>query len=671
MTKSILLIQAPYGDYTYPYHSLSYVSGALKEAGYEVEVCDLNAEWFRFNFTNERMSQWSAILRREFDALNSLPNWSIDEQRRAVDVARSLGIAQQLDVDRALETMTSDRFYQYDEYLKAQNTVRNFERLLEIFYPAYPFFTNFALAPGESTVAELYDGVQRADAFVTDVKHILTQKYAGRDFLFCGISMPFYGSLRLGFATMKAVGQLFPNVVRVAGGTAVTDVFKNRESPELLKPLGDFCEYLIPGEGDVAVTSLARWLEGDVPVAPKGLFDLTAGREKNPMGHVKYIEVSERTFELDYDWIDWSLYLSPARQVNYSPARGCFWNKCTFCDYGLNDDLPTAPYRAESVEKTIEQLRRFKAEGIDHVYLSADALAPNFIEKLADGIIEADLQLHWSAEFFLTKNFSPKLISKLEKSGLVTASFGYESGSSRVLEIMGKGKNRVEAVYEPVFSAFRNSTIGLQPKFFFGFPSETPDERRATIELLNRYREIFCVLTNANTFDLTKDSIVAKEPDRFGIRNVRRKAQHEMDGACEYELVSGQALPETENYSEFNQQLDHFPPHERPFAGGIDTFHTKLYVLRYGRTIFDRLKERYRNHDPKSFMPWISTTVHSEFDLENAIRNVMVVSLVDQARIRAAVERELSDEDLSDALSAISEPLERLKRSETYEFSFY
>jgi radical SAM superfamily enzyme YgiQ (UPF0313 family) len=36
----------------------------------------------------------------------------------------------------------------------------------------------------------------------------------------------------------------------------------------------------------------------------------------------------------DFRMLPWDLYLSPQRFVYYSPTRGCYWNKCTFCDYG-------------------------------------------------------------------------------------------------------------------------------------------------------------------------------------------------------------------------------------------------------------------------------------------------------------------------------------------------
>jgi len=39
--RRILLVQPPYAVFTYPYHSLAYVSAALQRGGYAVVVVDL------------------------------------------------------------------------------------------------------------------------------------------------------------------------------------------------------------------------------------------------------------------------------------------------------------------------------------------------------------------------------------------------------------------------------------------------------------------------------------------------------------------------------------------------------------------------------------------------------------------------------------------------------
>ena len=82
---------------------------------------------------------------------------------------------------------------------------------------------------------------------------------------------------------------------------------------------------------------------------------------------------------------------------------------------------------------------------------------------------------------------------------------------------MGKGANRIESVLEPSFQAFRTANIGLQPLFFFGFPREDDSDRQATVDLLLRNSDVFSTITKGGIFELLPGSIIAKNPDAFGV----------------------------------------------------------------------------------------------------------------------------------------------------------
>ena len=38
----------------------------------------------------------------------------------------------------------------------------------------------------------------------------------------------------------------------------------------------------------------------------------------------------------DYSDVDLDRYLAPSRTLLYAPTRGCYWNQCSFCYYGLS-----------------------------------------------------------------------------------------------------------------------------------------------------------------------------------------------------------------------------------------------------------------------------------------------------------------------------------------------
>ena len=81
----------------------------------------------------------------------------------------------------------------------------------------------------------------------------------------------------------------------------------------------------------------------------------------------------------------WDLYLSPERGINYSPTRGCYWNRCTFCDYGLNTTKPTSPWRERQLEPRRGGSRAAVEEtGARYVYFAVDVMSPAYLERLSD-----------------------------------------------------------------------------------------------------------------------------------------------------------------------------------------------------------------------------------------------------------------------------------------------
>ncbi len=646
MTASALLVYPPYGDYTYPYHSLAYVAAPLQAAGYDVEIVDLNAEWFRAIFTASRLAAWREAALGEFGELDALRRWTADDQDRAVRALQTIALTESIHPQAAIDVLRGDSFYDFGRYSWARAQVRHFERLLALRYPSYDFYTAFAIPPFEAQAAGLIDAALQMQELIEDVVILLRRRFPSRTFSFCGVSMPFSSHLRPGVAVLEAIGRVFPGARRIAGGTAISDVWKYRGSDRSLLPFAAVCDDLMIGESDETIVPYAAWVAGAASDPPRNVVRLR-GSEYAAAQSPPFFDVRERSVP-PYDWIDWDLYLSPERQVNYSPSRGCFWNRCTFCDYGLNVDTPAAPSRTMDAASALDDIRALVDQGIRQVYLAVDAIAPAFLKRFASGLIERGISVRWSAEFFLTPQFDTAFVSLLERSGLVTASFGLESASSRVLETMGKGPGRRERVLEPVVAAFRSSGIGLQPKYFFGFPGETDDERWETARFLVDNRDVFSVVTNCNVFALTAGSLIAREPEAFGIASIQRCADDDIGGSLEYVLADGKLAPNPSSYGEFRGFLDVWSPFERPWAGGIDTFHTKLYLDRFGRGVFHTLRELHRRELPVH----ASTTVSSRFDIDEAFEGSML-----RAAVAAPCMREMLGADDPSGLADVDREL--------------
>lgn len=656
-SRRVLLLHPPYGDFTYPYHSLSYVAAAAESAGYAADIFDLNILWFRSVFSTPRMLQFEAEIVSAVRDIEAKAELTIGEQDRYADLLRAIAICRSIDPAEACKTLTGPAFYDPAAYAQARIHTRAFESLLSILYAPFDFVTAFSSPPYVAGIDTLVSMVHNSSRLVGDLAGLLRGVLPHGDYAFVGVSMPFSANLVPGFALMEAVKAVLPSVPRIAGGTAISDIYKYRSDDVVLKPLRAYCDALYVGEAEVAFAQLARWIDTGqdrpsnvvVPGEPVLLAEpikYVALRVGEPTGHEPFDWVDHPP---RYDWIDWPLYLSPERRVNFSPVRGCFWNRCTFCDYGLNDALPTAPSRHMDVEPVVSFVGNLAASGVTNLYISSDALPPKFLRAFAQGIVDAGIRIRWACEFYLTRNFDLDFVRLMERSGLVQASFGLESGSSRVLERMGKGCRRVETVLLPALDAFARTGIALQPLFFFGFPGETDEDREATVRLLEAYRHLFSPISRGGVFALLAGSMIARRPGEFGISRVWRAEGDEVGGILDYEFEDGAESPTCVEFKGFNERLLTTPQFERPWAGGIDTFHSQLWVGRFGRKAFERL----RPHVQAAVMPALPIRLHSNFDLDDILENVVVHRL---ASLPAAV----ADASISADIATICAPLPRV-----------
>src|SRR5262249_25194106 len=155
------------------------------------------------------------------------------------------------------------------------------------------------------------------------------------------------------------------------------------------------------------------------------------------------------------------------------------------CDYGLNTDTPTSPSRTRPIELAIRDLQHIAERG-RVVYFAVDAIAPAYLKRLTGELVARGIDLRWAAGLRLEPLLARGLAEELRRGGCVALSFGYESGSQRVLDRIDKGV-KLEKVAE-ILEAVSEVGIGAQMMGFVGFPGETAEEAEATYQFLLDHR---------------------------------------------------------------------------------------------------------------------------------------------------------------------------------------
>jgi len=585
-----LLINPPLTDPTGPYHSLSYLVGAAQNAGYSGLQCiDANVEALNFMADPEQFGQLldqCTTLRSRLEGADFLTRSDQLNYRYAL---KSVGM-QTDSAARAIDIFRDpDSFYRYDQYRDAVRVITRWLDLLSIYgYPGQ--FDGFSLdASGVcnfNSIEDLTD-ITRIDRLARPLSSYFHGPFkallGSRNWRVVGISINYLSQLPFGIWLSHLVRKELPDCLLCVGGTEVTDDVKYARDPHAVWTIFSSVDAVVVGEGETAFTKIldAVWDESALDPGTPGLLL----RSSVPMATLPQLQY-ESLVSLPspvYDIWDYSQYWAPEPVLMYSPTRGCYWNKCTFCDYGLNTDGPTSPSRERPVERILEDLAEITRIART-IYLAVDAMSPRFLRRWARSLIESQIAIHWSAELRLERTFVKGLAEELSDAGCVALSFGYESGSQRILNLIDKGV-RIESLPD-ILDELGRVAIGVQMMGFIGFPTETKEEALETFSFLRKYRKSWA-LAAIGDFVLTPGAIVAKNFADFGIAEVAAfpgddivRSLYWAEGGQLHGIQDERTKLIDRVAAEIDPMLD-----SRPFVGGIDSAHSILYFTRYGPSL--------------------------------------------------------------------------------------
>lgn len=573
-----LLINPPLTDPTAPYHSVSYLVGAAAAAGHEDFHC-LDASLEALDLMSQE-AQCRGLLDRARDLRERLEKkgrLTRAEEWRYRIALKGVGM-EPGDVRRAVAALKDPAaFYDPRSYRRATLLLGRWLELLSLdgLPGQYRDFTFQGEVLNLSRTRDLTDPAALKAAVAPLAPYLeggFERALKARRWDVIGLSVAYRSQLPFAVWMCAKIRELCPDAVLCAGGTEISDVVKYSADKESVWSLLPACDALVIGEGESAfVEILDAVKEGRaLPSGRPGI--LLRGASAGPT-----TAASVRTEDLAtlpaprYDLWDWDRYWSPEPVVLYSPTRGCYWNKCAFCDYGLNTDMPTSPSRQRPLERVLDDLSQV-ARFARTVYFAVDAISPAYLRRLAGGLRGRRLGLRWAAELRLEKALRRDLASELGEAGCVAVSFGFESGSQRVLDLIDKGVD-LRAVPE-LLRSLRRAGIGAQMMAFIGFPGETQEEAERTLDFLREQADHWA-LCDVGRFQLTSGAIVAKRAADFAVASRPREGE-DINRELYWAPRGAEAAPAPAG------GLRSAYMGERPFLGGVDSSHSILYFAKFG-----------------------------------------------------------------------------------------
>jgi radical SAM superfamily enzyme YgiQ (UPF0313 family) len=296
----------------------------------------------------------------------------------------------------------------------------------------------------------------------------------------------------------------------IAGGPQITRVDPG-DYAEVLRR--ESIDYLVTGPGELALPRLLTALaDGSgldaIPNVYRSAGDRVAG-----FAETVRLDLDRLPFP-DFSDVDFGSLVAPERVLPLETARGCTWDKCAFCDHNAG---PAQRYAAWSVERVVETLAYLRTTYGCHEFALHDLeLPPGRARRLSRAISAAGLD---DIGLGALARFSPgyrdaALWEEMRAAGFALIEWGLESGCQRTLDAMRKG-TKVEVASEVLHAA---ATAGIANECFvmFGFPGETEEEARETIDFLRRHRA-FITRTMLDVLDVQPHSPLGRDPAQWGV----------------------------------------------------------------------------------------------------------------------------------------------------------
>jgi radical SAM superfamily enzyme YgiQ (UPF0313 family) len=213
-------------------------------------------------------------------------------------------------------------------------------------------------------------------------------------------------------------------------------------------------------------------------------------------------------------------YLAPAPVLPYNLGKGCYWNKCLFCEIPHINNLSGTEYRVKPARLIVDQLEELSAKFKTPFFQFTDeSCPPGLLEEMTDIILKRNLKIYYLCYARLESAFTAERLKKLRRGGLRKLMFGLESGSDRTLHNINKGISAAQA--ETVMNNCRQAGINFRLFVILGFPGETLEDAWETRAFLQRVSPLLRDPLNSfeiNLFHLDTLSCFGKNLERFKIK---------------------------------------------------------------------------------------------------------------------------------------------------------
>ena len=323
-----------------------------------------------------------------------------------------------------------------------------------------------------------------------------------------GLSFIFRNQLLCGVVLARMLKDAFPEAHVTLGGELVSAWVETLEHTQLM----GIADSIIPYEGEYPLLELARGKAlSEVPNIcyrdAAGVVHKNATRKPDSLAQVP---------APSYDWVPWDLYFAPERTAALVTARGCYWNRCTFCPEVVNPETKLRLARVERLCQDMDALH--EEQGVTMFHFIDSAIPPRTLKGVAEYIRDNDRPYRWYGFSRLEHHlFRDGFAETLYDGGCRMLKLGLETASQRLLDVMDK-KQDVGDVSR-ILHALHDARILVHGFIMFGTPYEEEADAEQTRAFVAEHAHAVQFL-NCSIMNLAKGSPMALDPPAHGITEV-------------------------------------------------------------------------------------------------------------------------------------------------------
>lgn len=340
-----------------------------------------------------------------------------------------------------------------------------------------------------------------------------------------GLTVPFPGNVYGAFRIARIVKSMRPGTTVIMGGGYVNTELRSLKEPRVF----DAIDFITLDDGERPLLTLLEHLAGQrtrtellrtyvreggavVLQSNRALHDIPLKDAGTPtydgLALDQYMSLAELLNPMHRLWSD-------GRWNKLTLAHGCYWRQCSFCDVSLDY---IGRYEEQSAELIVSRMEALVREtGQTGFHFVDEAAPPRVLAALSRRLLERGTVVSWWGNVRFEKTFTANLVATMREAGLVAVSGGLEVASDRLLKLMKKGVT-VEQVAR-VTKAFADQGVLVHAYLMYGFPTQTVQE---TVDALERVRQLFAAgcLHSAfwHRFACTVHSPVGQDPGAYGIQ---------------------------------------------------------------------------------------------------------------------------------------------------------